>query len=360
MRVLEHGKCPCTTLTTEMRNYVLILGLLFLSLNYFWNQLICCTDNDIRSCKLAASPVMALRYIAGKLMNLKRNYFLANDTFELCRNVGILRPMRYMHRASRRKFIHDISDSISVPVFQRKTNRLLCNGVDFNNLSVLKRVEIAPSFLTLPSLVKSALFNARSVNNKAVILSYTIIEKKLDLVCLTETWHKQGDGLMFNELTPSGYGLFDAPRPSGRGGGIVVLYNQKFTISPVVIPQFNSFECLVLSVSAPITTVIATVYRPPKTTEHFLSEFAELLSMLCLKFERTLILGDFNIHIDKKDSAMTKDFLSLLECFDLKQLVDCSTHIKGHTLDLVIANGSFVSQFSSADLGLSDYFAIFF
>ncbi len=70
-----------------------------------------------------------------------------------------------------------------------------------------------------------------------------------------------------------------------------------------------------------------------------------VLSLVCIKFERILILGDFNIHIDKNDSTMTRDFLSLLDCFDLKQLVDCPTHIKGHTLDLVITNGTFLSHF---------------
>lgn len=133
---------------------------------------------------------------------------------------------------------------------------------------------------------------------------------------------------------------------AGVGDSLCCIINNS---SPVVIPRFNSFECLVLSVSVPISTVIATVYRPPKTAEHFLTEFADFLYMLCLKFERTLILGDFNIHMDKKDSAMTKDFVSLLECFDLKQHVDCSTRIKGQTLDLVISNGSFLSQFSVMD-----------
>jgi len=47
------------------------------------------------------------------------------------------------------------------------------------------------------------------------------------------------------------------------------------------------------------------------------------MGLLCLKFERTLILGNFNTHKDIKDSTTTKEFLSLLECFDLNQLVDC-------------------------------------
>ncbi len=59
--------------------------------------------------------------------------------------------------------------------------------------------------------------------------------------------------------------------------------------------------CLVLSISAPKAITIATVYRPPKPNEAFMSEFADLLSMLCFKFKNILILGDFNIHIDQND-----------------------------------------------------------
>ncbi len=176
----------------------------------------------------------------------------------------------------------------------------------------------------------------------------------MDLVCLTDTWHKESDGLLFNELTPAGYGLLALLRPSGRGGGIIVLHNQHYNVCPVAVPKLDSFECLALSVSAPISTAVATVYRPPKTNKDFLSEFSDILSFLCLKFERILLLGDFNIHMD------IKYFLCLLECFKLNQLVDCPTHDKGHTLDLVISNGSFVSQLSTSDLGLSDHWGCLF
>lgn len=70
-----------------------------------------------------------------------------------------------------------------------------------------------------------------------------------------------------------------------------------------------------------------------------MSEFADLLSLLCFKFKRIFIWGDFNIHIDQTNSLMTKD-LAVLECFNLTQFVNASTRSKGHTLDLVIANES--------------------
>lgn len=123
-----------------------------------------------------------------------------------------------------------------------------------------------------------------------------------------------------------------------------MLYNQQYSLSPVVAPLFNSFECLVLTTSESLSTAIVTVYRPPKANKDFLPEFAKLLPYLCLKFKITLILGDFNIHVDKYYTALTKYFLSLLECFDLNQFVDRPTHNKGHILDLVISSGSLVSQ----------------
>ncbi len=92
------------------------------------------------------------------------------------------------------------------------------------------------------SPVNVALFNARSVNNKALLLSDIITDRKLDLLFLTESWHKQNDGLLYNQITPKGYGLFDLPRLTGRGGGIIVVYNLQFNISAVRVPQFTSFE----------------------------------------------------------------------------------------------------------------------
>lgn len=70
--------------------------------------------------------------------------------------------------------------------------------------------------------------------------------------------------------------------------------------------------------------------------------------MLILKFQRILILGDFNIHMDKKDTSSMRDFT----LFELHQVVDCPMHKKGHMLDLMIQNGTFVSQLSVSDFGL--------
>ncbi len=149
-----------------------------------------------------------------------------------------------------------------LPTSRRQTKQASYTGAVLDNLSSLVRSELLSVVRQSP--VNVALFNARSVNNRALLLSDIITDRKLDLLFLTELWHKQNDGLLFNQITPEGYGLFDLPRLTGRGGGIIVVYNLQFNISAVCVPQFTSFECLVLSISAPKAITIAIVYRPPK------------------------------------------------------------------------------------------------
>lgn len=173
-------------------------------------------DNDIRYCKIAAgvaSPFMALRYTAGKLLNLNRNYYLANHTYELCRNVGILQPMRYIHCASRREFIQDISDSISVPVFQRKTDYCAmvwilttcqCSNTRGSlHYSQCLRVWWNHLFLML------ALWTIRQ-------WFYRILSSKKK----KKNWHKQGDGLLFNELPLATDCLMPRDPPAGVGASL--------------------------------------------------------------------------------------------------------------------------------------------
>ncbi len=68
-----------------------------------------------------------------------------------------------------------------MPIFHRKSRSLLSSGVDLKNVSALNRVECPSSSSTPPRLVKAVLLNARSVNNKAVLLSDIIIDEEIDL-----------------------------------------------------------------------------------------------------------------------------------------------------------------------------------
>ncbi|XP_026111228.1 uncharacterized protein LOC113086548 isoform X2 [Carassius auratus] len=154
---------------------------------------------------------MALQYTSRQLLSLKRNYYLSGDTYDRCDRAGLLRPKRYIHRSTGRSYISSSSSSIPVLNCRRRTTRLSSSGVDLTNFSALpyeRQFSDAPS----TSPLKAALLNARSVNNKALLLADFIMDNKLDLFFITETWHKQDDGFLFNQLTPAGFGLIDVSR----------------------------------------------------------------------------------------------------------------------------------------------------
>ena len=72
-----------------------------------------------------------------------------------------------------------------------------------------------------------------------------------------------------------------------------------------------------------------------------------------------MIMGDFNIHVDRPDLPVVAKFLSTLVSFGLTQHIVAATHIDGHTLDLVITRSSddFIYDSFVSDL-ISDHFAV--
>ncbi|KAJ8380507.1 hypothetical protein SKAU_G00012850 [Synaphobranchus kaupii] len=105
--------------------------------------------------------------------------------------------------------------------------------------------------------------------------------------------------------------------------------------------------------------IILLIYRPPKPNPSFLPEISDLLTSLCSTSANIVILGDFNIHVDSPSGHSVVDFLSLLECLDLKQLVKVPTHTRGHILDLVITDSVPITHLQVTDLGVSDHKAVF-
>ncbi len=83
----------------------------------------------------------------------------------------------------------------------------------------------------------------------------------------------------------------------------------------------------------------------------FFREFSSLLEELTITNHRTVILGDFNFHIESNCSYAEK-FLDLLDVYGFEQNVSFSTHDQGHTLDLVFtrqADQEIVSNMSQHD-----------
>lgn len=77
-------------------------------------------------------------------------------------------------------------------------------------------------------------------------------------------------------------------------------------------------------------------------------------------FERVLLLGDFNYHINKSSDVSAANFLSLTQSFNLVQHVSGATHVKGNTLDLVFSFGLEVTDLIIEDMVITDHKSIVF
>ena len=71
--------------------------------------------------------------------------------------------------------------------------------------------------------IKCGIVNPTSVNNKTEEIRQHILEKKLDLFCITETWLKPIiDDANIKAMVPESYTMVNNMRDSlNRGGGVV-------------------------------------------------------------------------------------------------------------------------------------------
>lgn len=139
----------------------------------------------------------------------------------------ILRRPRYIHRGSRRNFSNNNSNSISSrwstgPRKPHNTGR----AADHSVFAPLLADPAVPS-----NGSKFALFNVRSLSNKAPLISDFISDSKLDFLCLTETWQQPDDYLHLNQAIPPEFVYICKPRASGRGEGLALLYRENLKIS---------------------------------------------------------------------------------------------------------------------------------
>ena len=66
-------------------------------------------------------------------------------------------------------------------------------------------------------------------------------------------------------------------------------------------------------------------------------EFSSIVDSVGSSNDNVLLVGDFNVHVDNDTNPESVRFAELLEDANLVQHVEGSTHMSGHTLDLVIA-----------------------
>ena len=170
-------------------------------------------------------------------------------------------------------------------------------------------------------------------------------DHNIDILAITETWlKKNSDKPIIAAMTPSGYSFVNAPRASGRGGGVGVIHRDELSCKQLPPSNNVTFEMIRTQFSGTTSKTfnIFTIYRPPSSAKtprpmaDFYIELEHLLTDVSLCVTPTFIVGDFNIKYDVESEA--RPLLQLLESFNLVQHVKDATHTAGHILDFVISH----------------------
>jgi hypothetical protein len=208
--------------------------------------------------------------------------------------------------------------------------------------------------------------NSRSLANKADAVAQHIISEELDILVVVETWLKPRDEVVMDAATPSNYRSVRLDRKNKRGGGIAIIFRSTLRVVKILKHSVdNVMELLQLRFASTGTGgtapfVICAVYRPPGSYVQFLDEFHDFVSHSELGTS-TVIIGDFNFHLEDVDAPGVRSFISLLSLLGWQQQVAGPTHEAGHTLDLIITrtNSDIIcSSMIKFSPGVADHMAI--
>jgi len=86
--------------------------------------------------------------------------------------------------------------------------------------------------------------------------------------------------------------------------------------------------------------MLLVVYRPGSSaaTEEFFDELHLVITAVSTSSCETIIVGDFNIHVDVATDGNAARLREVLSDHSLHQHVSQATHDRGHVLDLVITS----------------------
>ncbi|ESN94475.1 hypothetical protein HELRODRAFT_164327 [Helobdella robusta] len=169
------------------------------------------------------------------------------------------------------------------------------------------------------------LLNIRSLISKTDTIC-DLIHDGLDIFVLVETWHGSSNNISVKSSMPLGYSYVDYLRINDlHHGGLIIYFSNEFKFKKIDLPIFCSFEALAVKLFISNKDfVLLVLYRPGSVlvSNLFFEEFLCLLENITFFSLNIILLGDFNIHIEKQEDRHTVNLLEILEMFQLKTLID--------------------------------------
>ena len=199
--------------------------------------------------------------------------------------------------------------------------------------------------------------NAHSVKNKIASLQHYLCDSQIDICAITKTWIKQDDPLQASNIPPPGYSIISVPKIRQlTRRGVALVHKTELSVKNCTssINRNNAqdqltMECMSTHIKFKKKNIdLYMIYRYPNTSMlNFIECLSKIMEGNILNDCGELVLiGDFNIHIDSPEALDTILFNDFLDSLNLKNLVDFSTHLSTHTIDLIIMdkNSSLISH----------------
>jgi len=293
-----------------------------------------CRNATIRGCRGSGhgNAISTIIQNEHALNGMNRNNLMnTNNLIPIVLNGPLDNPIESIVTMTTTNIIHNTSSKTN----NHNLTRIKCVGTEGPKLKHLN----------------FACVNVRSLKNKVLDVTDYVVENEIDLLAITETWLFSDDSK--NQVTLAsilipGYKFIHMPRTTGKGGGVGLLYRTTIDVKILNdMSHYVSFEQLSAEISIHGKSVnLICVYRPPPnhknkfTFPQFQDEFCNLVDKLILNPSKLIIAGDFNLHMEVPDDPVACEFNSLMDSYGLSQHVPLkATHIKGHTLDLIITRG---------------------
>ena len=182
------------------------------------------------------------------------------------------------------------------------------------------------------------LWNVRSIVNKLKEFSSFVYATSYDIYAITETW--LSNNIYDNEIVSSGYNIYRKDRKT-RGGGVMFVTNN--SIPSKIIPTPEDIEVLSVQLLFENPINLCLLYNPPGSGTEYQQKLLTYLTSLVQSDLSTVIMGDLNApdiiwSSLSADSDFSNKVCDLIFQYNLNQIVEDSTHIRGNILDVVITN----------------------
>ena len=193
---------------------------------------------------------------------------------------------------------------------------------------------------------------------------------------IAETWHDT-ESVCFDRLCAGGYQVVDRPRPRSAAAMDTIRTNHGG--HAVVVPPGVGLKCLetgakprlfellcVRVVSGSFSCVVVLIYRPPKVKKEaetdqtamsgFFVELDDVMDRVVTFVVPLYIVDDINIHLERPDEPVSRQFVELLGAHGLACRVSSPTHDRGGMLNVVASREDLPAPMVDViDIGLSDH-----